>query len=409
QEVHALEGVPLQKGLALLNEGRLADARRILEGVDGAEALYHVAAIDAWEGHDPEPRLRQVVARYPETRWGWRAAANLARGRDGALSGPMARMYEPFFRAAGPSKELDSTVRRAVDMLLRMQRRDGSWTDARFPFSANAQVLPNYWVVATALAARALAEWREIDPARIDEALARADRWLLDDRRTSRGADIEIYADAYRLFYFTFTKDVPAMNRIVRNIAGLQQSSGYWAHTYPNSFTTAAVVHHLAAARRAGADVPSAILDRAANALESAMGPGGRVAYNAARMPSSEKDSMARRGLCALALLECGRGTPPEVEAGLNYFWKHYARLEAVRVCDFHADGELGGFTYFYGLFYAAEALETLDEPSRRVHAAKIRERVLALPEPDGTFADSPDLGKSYGTARALLILRRVR
>jgi hypothetical protein len=417
-EVHALEARPVHRGMAHFNEGDLAAARRAFEKDGSAEALYALAAVDAWEGRSPEPRLREVVARHPDTRWGWRAAANLARGRDGALSGPMARRYETFFRAAdpvlpastrAPAADADAAARRAVEFLLRAQAENGSWDDARFPFSADAKVLPNYWMVTTALAARALAEWRELDPPRVDAAVERAERYVWDESRVSRGQPIECYADAYRLFYAVLGKDARVMNPIVRSLSAQQREDGLWAHSYASSFTTAAIVHLLVLARRAGADVPEAALRRAAAALGRMMGPGGRVAYNADRGPSSEKDSMARRALCALALHGAGRASREDVASGLEYFWKHYRRLEAVRVCDFHADGELGGFTFFYGLFYAAEAAGALDGGARRVHAERLRAELLSIPECDGSFIDSPDLGKSYGTARALLVLKRVR
>jgi hypothetical protein len=34
---------------------------------------------------------------------------------------------------------------------------------------------------------------------------------------------------------------------------------------------------------------------------------------------------------------------------------------------------------------------------------------VLSIPEFDGSFIDSHELGKSYGTAMALLVLKRAR
>jgi len=50
-----------------------------------------------------------------------------------------------------------------------------------------------------------------------------------------------------------------------------------------------------------------------------------------------------------------------------------------------------------------------LGTPARGEHLAKFRAQILAIPERDGSFVDSHDLGKSYGTAMALLILGRVR
>jgi hypothetical protein len=261
----------------------------------------------------------------------------------------------------------------------------------------------------TSLATLALAEWRDLDPARIDPALRRAEAYLVDEGHVNRGKYHESYADAYRLLYLARTKDAPRMNAIVAQLARQQHDDGFWSHGYPNPFTTAAVVHCLSAAKKAGADVPEIVLRRAADALEGKRGPGTRFGYNANRDPSSEKDSMSRKALCEMAIAECGRPASGEVAAGVDAYWKHLRRLEGIRVCDFHADGELGGFTFFHSAFFTCEAARTLPEPARREHLDRFLRQMLSIPELDGSFIDSPDLGKSYGTASALLILRRAR
>jgi len=418
-EVHAMEGAALQKGLASLQDGRLEEARRLLEKEGSPEALYHLASVDYWTGRNPEPRLREVVERYPDTRWGWRAAANLRRGDDGFLSGPLPRGYEDVFAAPDPgaatatrtpNPDADAVARRALAFLLRAQREDGSWKDARFPFSANAAVLANYWVSVSALATLALAEWRDLDPARVDPALRRAEAWLADERNVSRGIAPESYADAYRLLAFARSKDAARLDALVAHLAREQDGAGFWTHGYANPFTTGAVVHCLAAARRAGAEVPEAVLRRAADAIEGKRGPGTRFCYNADRTtPSTEKESMTRKALCEMALVQCGRSSIREVAAGVESYWNHLKRLEAVRVCDFHADGELAGFSFFHAAFFTCEAATMLPEPERRANLDRFRAQMLSIPELDGSFIDSHDLGKSYGTANALLILKRAR
>ena len=54
----------------------------------------------------------------------------------------------------------------------------------------------------------------------------------------------------------------------------------------------------------------------------------------------------------------------------------------------------------------SAEAIaEVEDVELRRQLAAALRSRVLSLPEVDGVFVDSHELGRCYGTAMALLCL----
>ncbi len=418
EDVLKLDAPALQRGLALFDLGRFDEARAVLEKEASPEAIYHLAAIDRLSGRDPEPRWRALVERHPESPWAWRAAANLVRGPDTRPEGPAASMFEDLqYRPIEglprntclPAADAETAARRAVEFLLRAQRPDGSWSDARYAYWPDARILPNAFMAITALAALALSEWREIDPRGVQAAVARAEAYIDDDRRMNRGHNEECYADAYRLLYWASKKDVARMNRLVARLAAQQDKEGFWAHEYPNPFSTAGVVHCLSEARKAGAGVPDALFKRASDALMKTRGDGGRQSYMYPRQPSSEKDSMGRIPLCEMALMECGKGSVEDVAAGLEAYWRHRRRLEAVRVCDFHSDGELAGFFFFYDLFHVAEAARTLREPARGEHLKRLLDQVLALPEIDGSFIDSHELGKSYGTAMALLVMRRAR
>ena len=54
-------------------------------------------------------------------------------------------------------------------------------------------------------------------------------------------------------------------------------------------------------------------------------------------------------------------------------------------------------------------ASKALPPDKRTAHDRKLVEHVMSIGEIDGSFLDSHELGKSYGTAMALLILNRVR
>jgi hypothetical protein len=118
---------------------------------------------------------------------------------------------------------------------------------------------------------------------------------------------------------------------------------------------------------------------------------------------------MGRAASCELALYQCGKGSLENVSTGVGAYFKHLDRLEAVRTCDYHADEELAGFFYFNDVFHTLEAARSLPEPERGEILGKFRAQMLRIPEWDGSFLDSHDLGKSYGTAMALLILSRLR
>jgi hypothetical protein len=60
---------------------------------------------------------------------------------------------------------------------------------------------------------------------------------------------------------------------------------------------------------------------------------------------------------------------------------------------------------FMHSLYHTSEAIRLLPEERAKAERQKMRERLLGHPEIDGTFLDSEELGRSYGTAMALLIL----
>jgi len=442
REVLGLACSALHKGIALLALGDLDGAQRTLETDDSPEALYHRAAIEVANARNPEALWKRLMERHPDSSWAWRAAAQKATDPDGLPRGPMQHLYEDFSvpppkglvsTTGEPAATVEGAARRALEFLLRAQRDDGSWSDARYCYGWASYMIgrgikegkldpgykvwpdttlrPNFYIAVTALSALALAEWRDTAPEKVDRALRKAEAYFDDDSRVATGRCEECYAEMFRLLYYTKTKDVPRMTRIVARLGKLQDEDGFWGHEYPSAFATGAVVHAIIAAKRAGADVPGVLLSRAADALLKTRRDGLRHDYRhePGKPQSSEKNSSGRTALAELALHECGRGSLETVAAGVDVFWKHVAALEAIRACDNHADEELAGFFFFYCVYHALEAARALDEPARGRHLEKFRAQILSLPEMDGSFVDSHELGKSYGTAMALLILKRLR
>ena len=108
-----------------------------------------------------------------------------------------------------------------------------------------------------------------------------------------------------------------------------------------------------------------------------------------------------------MALVECGSKEPTDVALGVERYWKFAPRAQAVRLCDYHSDGRLAGFFYFHAAFHTLEATRTLKGPVRAESLRQFRESLLSIPEWDGSFVDSHEIGKSYGTAMALILLAR--
>ena len=89
-------------------------------------------------------------------------------------------------------------------------------------------------------------------------------------------------------------------------------------------------------------------------------------------------------------------------------FWKFLDRIEKVRRNDFHSDGELAGFFFFHALFHTSEAARLLPDAMRADAERRLLTLLQRVPEMDGSFVDSHEIGRSYGTAMALLTLKNV-
>jgi tetratricopeptide (TPR) repeat protein len=431
------DAIAVARGRTLLSLGKIEEARIVLENVASGKTLgapaaaYHLALAERMRGRDTAAMelWEKLAKESPDTRWGWRAAANITIHKDRRPHGPGPVAFEDVLRSAAPSAgaattrwerthaDLEDAARRAVAWLLRAQAANGSWNDARYAYWPNPDIQPNVFVAITGLACAALLEWKSVDPARIEAALAAGEKYLLDERNMARGKNEECYGDAYRLLYLvrkhaTITDEsakkesLERMNGSVQKLAAIQDKIGFWAHEYPNPFTTAAVLQVLLRAKAAGAEVSEKMLAKGAEALKTTRGDRGRQAYGAGGPPSAVWDSSCRSAMCEGALLELKATEKAEFEAAMADFWTHLDRRERVRVCDFHSDGEVAGFFFFHGFFHTTEAIPLLEGKAREEAAARAAAHLAKIPEIDGSFIDSHEMGKSYGTAMALLSLK---
>lgn len=423
-----------ERGLILLRQAKLKDAREALRGAAGgrraAEAEYHLAIIDWLTGQDTRAveRWKTLAGSHSDTCWGWKAAMNLATWKDERPEGPVPHNFEDVFwapeaayektdrtRLSRGAADADDVAKRAVEWLLVHQHASGGWTDTRYAYWDSPKITPNVRVAVTALACAALVEWRDVDPKRIDEALAKGEKYAFDEANMARGQNEECYAEGYKLLYLARKRASSrdsgrraaaqkAMEDVVKSIELVQKKDGLWSHEYNNPFTTAAVLNCLVAGRKEGAPVPDGLLKKGAEGLAKQRGKDGGYTYGAGRAPSGHKDSMARMAVCELALYACGIGSLEAIDAGLEAWWTHYQRFENIRVCDFHTDGELAGFFFFHGFFHSTEAAMVVK--GRKDQQKKFLDELVKLPEMDGSFIDDHELGKSYATSMALLALK---
>jgi len=431
--------IALERGRVLTRMGKALEALGPLQVAwlaGDAEAGY-LLAIDRLSLGDEAGSTNQfqlVAQRYPETLYGRRALANVTMGLDdrplgAALCGFEHMTYLPAWAYEGlahdtawhgkpPSKE--EMIERGVRFLLAQQRASGGFTESRYAYWSSSDITTNTWVAITALACAALLENRNAlgaeGRATIDSALQRGKEFLFDEKNLNRGSNEDVYADAYRLLFLARVRAelpegsgwaVEAADQIV-TAAGLRQaSSGFFAHEYPNAFCTGVMLWSLLEARDIGAEVPDEMIAGAAKALLSARFDNGAYSYggSAPGGDGSLKDSCGRMPMCETGLLRAGQGEDRRVAFAMDNFWTYFDRLERVRRNDFHSDGELAGFFFFHDFFQASEVLRYMPKQAAAPHRDRFFSALQTIGEMDGSFLDSHEFGRSYGTAMALLTL----
>lgn len=438
--------VHCERGRVLLEDGKLREAAaefiKASSGPRAAEAWYHRGLCEFFDRNETFAlrHWKEAVAVDQDSPWAWRAAANLIDGEDRTSFGPTWHGFESPFVTAAPTKAAESTAfprdpdqaeslaHEGVRFLLRMQRENGGWTDSRYAYWPSPQLTPNAWVAATSVACTALLEWRDLEPEGVDKAIRRGEMYMFDERHMNRTFQEEVYADGYKLLYLARKYDlarsddarrgcVDQMNRVVRFLFERQgtgqRGKGFWGHEYPNPFTTASVMNALYLCKQRGARIPTKVMRDGAEALLSVRDDGGAFAYGAGRPPRGKsedrmKNSMGRSPICEAAILWSGheKGSVENVAKAMDNFWKYLPRLHAIRQCDFHTDGELAGFFFWHAVFHTTESVKVLPAADRERHEARLLKYITTLGELDGSFVDSHEMGKGYGTAMGLLSLK---
>lgn len=421
----------------LLADGNAADAKTAYRtcvdkgGAEAAEALYFVGvcAHMTQKTSEGDAAWKELIAKSAQNRWAAKAKLELDRW------GPFMRGFEEYrdypekaFNAkilTGTTMEIGATdipdaTKRAVAILLSLQRQNGSWDDSWYDFGG-LDSMPNVYVAVTALVAWALLEWRDVAPEAIDAALKKAVAYLKDEAHTAPDDKDElIWAHTYRiLFLKRLIESRPEMadgaqkkiKEIVEKIEAFQQKTGDWRHEYPNPFATATTLHALAVAKGAGIAVDAEKLKSGAEALDRCRAEDGTFTYGSQKRkasPSAPEGAGGRSALCELALLLNGKSSQEKLAASLKMGFDNHSYLEAVRKYDNHSDQYAnGGFFFWYDMLGRSQAIDAVTGPEKSRYKSQMRDMVLKIHEVDGAWIDSHELGKSYGTAMGLIVLKQ--
>lgn len=383
-------------------------------------------------------RWRLAAARLPDQPLAWKMALE-AEGL-----GPFGHGFEDFLPV--PAEEFTgrpvdgSRARstwseaalwlRGVQFLVALDDGDGVLRDSIYDFGGTDS-LPNVHAAVTCLAGRALlaGERRAAAGAlalpaplraKVEAMLVRIrdqasrDAWLaLSDR------DEILWARAYALQFLVDWRRSrgaaddgigAAIQRAAGALLALQPDSGAWFHEYGNPFASATALLALHAAREAGAEVDAERIARGLAALAQNRTAAGAYSYGhtARGTPRATLEAAAgRMPLCELALFVHGKSDAAALAAAVTTGFRHHGLLAAVRKYDDHADQHgYGGFFFWFDMLGRAAATMAIGDGARReANRLELRQQVLALPEFDGCFVDSHELGRGYGTAMALLCL----
>ncbi len=197
-------------------------------------------------------------------------------------------------------------------------------------------------------------------------------------------------AEVYGMTHRLETRE--ALRRAVRLIANTQNQEGGWRYQPvardADLSVTVCQVMALRAARNVGVYVNRAVIDNAIEYIHGSQNPDGGFRY----MLDSGGSAFARSAAGVAALQYAGVYGGEEIERGLQYIKR------------FTPPKEESVGHYFYGHYYAAQAMYLAGEANWSAWWPAIRDELVKKQSPEGFWRGQA--GQEYGTAMALIILQ---
>lgn len=308
---------------------------------------------------------------------------------------------------------VESVEERSVAYLVRTQSADGAWRDSIYDFGGTDS-MPNVYAAVTAINARAL-----IGKAAATETLNRALEYLASDEILNlEDQDELIWAYLYRIRLYCAileqkaqaTEDIDKLlKHNVSALVAMQAENGSWFHEYQSPFVTASCLIALfdASVNHADPEDLENIVKRGLIPLEKSRSKKGAYSYYLGNGSSPLAGSVGRTPVGELARYFWGVSKKKDLSNAVSNSFREQEPLFLARKYDDHTDMHAyGGFFFWYSMLGRTEAIVELPKGKQREQAiAQQQELILALPEIDGVFIDSHELGRSYGTGMALWCL----
>ena len=194
-----------------------------------------------------------------------------------------------------------------------------------------------------------------------------------------------------------------ALVRAVQLIVASQNDEGGWRYNPVPADADVSVticqIMGLRSARNAGIKVPKATIDDAVKYVRECQNPDGGFRY----MRDSGSSLWPRTAAGIASLYYAGVYKDESIERGLEYLKKNAMPRPAAN------SGRMpSGFMqphYFYGHYYAVQAMYLAGGAHWREWWPAIREELLSRQNADGSWSDAQS-GNAYGTAMALIVLQ---
>jgi hypothetical protein len=197
-------------------------------------------------------------------------------------------------------------------------------------------------------------------------------------------------AEVYGMTHQSDTRE--ALRRAIRLIVDTQNDEGGWRYQPVRADADISVticqIMALRAARNVGVYVDKEVIDKAIEYVKASQNPDGGFRY----MLSSGGSAFARSAAGVASLQYAGIYGGEEIERGLEYIRR------------FTPPNEQTVGHYFYGHYYAAQAMYLAGDRSWQVWWPAIRDELVSKQAPEGYWRGQA--GQEYGTAMALIILQ---
>jgi len=184
------------------------------------------------------------------------------------------------------------------------------------------------------------------------------------------------------------------LSKAVQLIVTTQNKQGGWRYQPVRNDADLSVticqIMALRAARNAGLHVPAATIDKCIEYVKTSQNVDGGFMY----MVSGGQSAFPRSAAGVVALYSAGIYEGAEVESGLGYVMDHLPRG-----IGFNRESH-----YFYGHYYAVQAMWIKGGDHWRRWFPAIRDELISRQRTDGSWMDS--ICQEYGTAMASIILQ---